>query len=422
MVRVSRRGFIQTISGAVAALGIQRRSLFAQPAGASIPAHTKAAPELSLWFAQPASQWVDALPVGNGRLGAMVYGGVTDELIALNEDTLWSGFPRDWNNPGAREALPDVRKMVLQDADYHGADQECRKMQGPFNQAYEPLGELAVHFDHRDEPVNYARSLDLDSASAHVKYEVAGIRYTREVFVSASDPIIAVRFMASKPGSLGGTLKLSSKLQSQAKASSDYEIQLTGRAPSESVPAYLESKDPIQYSTEPGKGMHFAAVLHAYAQGGKLAETEDGTLTFLNVTSLIVYIGAATGYRAYDVAPDTPITEVVTKAAGRSAPYRRHNMKSFGAVIWKSTGSSFAGAACDSVLRRLRIYCRRIIVSRSFREARALPCLPFTSITAVTFSSQVPDPAANPRIFRAYGMASFARPGVRTGLPTSMSR
>jgi alpha-L-fucosidase 2 len=87
-----------------------------------------------LWYKQSASKWVDALPIGNGRLGAMVFAGVPQERIVLNEDTLWSGYPKDWNNPAAPKSLPRVRKLVLEDKDYHGADEECHRMQGPFNQ------------------------------------------------------------------------------------------------------------------------------------------------------------------------------------------------------------------------------------------------------------------------------------------------
>jgi alpha-L-fucosidase 2 len=85
----------------------------------------------TLWFSEPAKQWADALPVGNGRLGAMVFGGIGTERLALNEDTLWSGFPRDCNNPDAKNHLPVVRQLVLEQQDYHQADIECRKMQGP---------------------------------------------------------------------------------------------------------------------------------------------------------------------------------------------------------------------------------------------------------------------------------------------------
>src|SRR3954467_3114781 len=102
--------------------------------------------ELRLWYARPADRWVEALPVGNGRLGAMVYGGVETERLQLNEDTLWSGGPVDGNNPHAKEVLPVVRRLIAA-GDYLAANLLCKQMQGPFVQSYQPLGDLHLHFD-----------------------------------------------------------------------------------------------------------------------------------------------------------------------------------------------------------------------------------------------------------------------------------
>ena len=100
----------------------------------------------SLWYGQPARHWVEALPIGNGRLGAMVFGGVDTERLQLNEDTLWSGEPTDWNNPGAKTVLPELRRL-LDEGDYIGADALCKKMQGPFTQSYQPMGNLFLDFN-----------------------------------------------------------------------------------------------------------------------------------------------------------------------------------------------------------------------------------------------------------------------------------
>jgi alpha-L-fucosidase 2 len=123
----------------------------------------------------------------------MVFGGVPQERIALNEDTLWSGYPREWNNPAAPKSLPRVRMLVLEDKNYHGADEECRKMQGPFNQNYEPLGDLLLDFDHSGDVTGYRRELDLDSAVATTVYEVNGCRYTREIFASHPSQLLIMR-------------------------------------------------------------------------------------------------------------------------------------------------------------------------------------------------------------------------------------
>ena len=98
---------------------------------------------LTLWYREPAQAWVEALPIGSGRLGAMVYGGYDVARLQLNEATLWSGGPREWDNPRAAELLPAVREAIFQ-GDYTRADALCQQMQGPFTQSYQPLGELLI--------------------------------------------------------------------------------------------------------------------------------------------------------------------------------------------------------------------------------------------------------------------------------------
>ncbi len=153
MDRVTRRNFI----AASAALAISQ----AIPADGS-PQGDAAPEELSLWYDKPAAQWVDALPIGNGRLGAMVFGGgehgsPAQEILQLNEDTLWSGKPRDGNNHDAKQYLAEIRHAVLVERDYHKADRLCQKMQGLFAEAYQPIGSLRLNFTHAGAPTNYRR-------------------------------------------------------------------------------------------------------------------------------------------------------------------------------------------------------------------------------------------------------------------------
>jgi alpha-L-fucosidase 2 len=283
--------------------------------------------DLTLWYRDPADRWTDALPVGNGRLGAMIFGGVASERIALNEDTLWSGAPRDWNNPGAKDHLGVVRNLVIAKQDYHAADQECRKMQGPFNQAYEPLGDLIIDFAHGEESTAYRRSLDLDSATSVVTYQAAGSLMKRETFASAPAQVIVVRLTSSERKALKCTLRLKSELQSTAEAKGS-SIVLSGKAPANSVPNYLHSDNPITYSEDPGKGMYFAAALAAKATGGKVEAQPDGSLKIDGATEVILLIGAATGYKRFNELPDTPAAEVISAArrpvdAALSTPYAR---------------------------------------------------------------------------------------------------
>src|SRR5881394_1987373 len=176
---------------------------------------------LSLWYRAPASdhpllppdaprqsrqagtaEWVRALPVGNGRLGAMVFGGVVNERLQLNEDTLWAGGPYNPVNPEAHAALPEVRQLLAA-AQYRDAATLVRQkvMAKPLAQMpYQTLGDLHLKFASPDVAENYRRDLDLAEAVAHVSYSAQGVTFAREVFASFPDQVIVVRLTASRPG------------------------------------------------------------------------------------------------------------------------------------------------------------------------------------------------------------------------------
>jgi alpha-L-fucosidase 2 len=341
----TRRSFVSlaaSLAGALRLSGLESfvQASTAQGSKASSASKAAANPALSLWFTQPATLWQDAIPVGNGRLGAMIFGGVKSERIALNEDSLWSGAPKEWNNPGAKDHLPIVRRLVLEEKNYQAADDECRKMEGPWNENYEPLGDLLLNFDHGANAQSYRRDLDLDAAIAGVEYEIDGIRYQRQLFASMPDNVIVLRITSSKARAIACTIRMVSQLRSSSVAhveTGKAEIVLTGKAPSQSLPQYINEKDEtaIQYSPQEGKGMHFASVLQCDAQQGQVTALPDGGLRVENATSLILTIGAATGYRGYAVSPDKPLEEVVTAArnpaiAAHSEPFesllRRHHL------------------------------------------------------------------------------------------------
>src|SRR5882672_4868842 len=140
--------------------------------------------DLRLWYDQPARNWNEALPIGNGRMGAMVFGRVSEELIQLNEETLWSGGPVNLNpNPEAVKYLPKIRQELFA-GNYKEAEELTLKMQGMFTQSYEPLGDLLIKSDFGNEPVDYYRDLDISTAISTTRFRVNGIDYTREQFVS----------------------------------------------------------------------------------------------------------------------------------------------------------------------------------------------------------------------------------------------
>ena len=157
---------------------------------------------LTLWYRQPAAEWVEALPVGNGRLGAMVFGGVRTERIQLNEDTVWSGGVMPDLPANISRDLPAIRQLLF---DGNFAEGEARARRtilavGDAGGSYQTLGDLVIDTDSSGEASNYRRSLDLDSGIAATAFEVDGVTFRREVFASAPDQIIAVRVTANRPG------------------------------------------------------------------------------------------------------------------------------------------------------------------------------------------------------------------------------
>ena len=180
---------------------------------------------MKLQYNSPAVYWTEALPVGNGRLGAMVFGGVEYERFPLNEDTLWSGYPKDGTNPRAIQVLPELRKQI-EEGNYAEADQLCKGMMGPYTQSYLPFGDLRLVMEHGDVHSDYTRQLDLERGLSLVEYTIGDVRYSREVLASFPDQVIAVRLQASKPGSLSFHARLDSPLRFRSAVSEgDYVIE-----------------------------------------------------------------------------------------------------------------------------------------------------------------------------------------------------
>lgn len=270
--------------------------------------------DLVLWYRRPAGQWTEALPVGNGRLGAMVFGGTDNERIQLNEDTLWSGRPREWNNPEAKKYLPEVRRLVLEEENYTAADQVCRKMQGPYGESYLPLADLRLEMEDAGEAGDYRRELDLDTGIARVSWRRGDAVFTREVFSSAPDQVIVVRLSAGKTGRIDLAVSMDSTLRSTAEASGD-TLRLSGKAPAHIDPNYLKSDNPVVYDDAEGKGMRFAGLLRATAEGGTVA-SEGGRLRVRGARAVTLLFAAATGFRGYNHEPDTPADAVAAKCRG----------------------------------------------------------------------------------------------------------
>lgn len=250
-----------------------------------------------LWYDRPAKYWVEALPLGNGRLGAMVFGGVAREHFQLNEETLWSGYPRDHSNPIAKLYLPRVREAVFS-GKYDLADRLAQKMQGPYTQSYLPMGDLFVEFEQNGEPQVYRRWLDLDTAVHHTEYTLGGVHFSREAFISAPANALVVRLTCSQPGELSFRVWLESPLHFQVQVQGS-QLILTGKAPQQDDPHYLNSKNPIVYGEE---GMTFASRLQVQFKGGRLI-SEKSALRVVSADEVLLVLVAATSFNGFDRSP-----------------------------------------------------------------------------------------------------------------------
>ncbi|KAJ0076593.1 hypothetical protein Patl1_35283 [Pistacia atlantica] len=219
---------------------------------------------LMITFNGPAKHFTDAIPIGNGRLGAMVWGSVASETLQLNEDTLWTGIPGNYSNPEASEALSEVRHLVVI-GEYAAATSESINLFGHPADVYQLLGDIKLEFD--DSHLTYVedtyhRELDLNTATALVKYSVGNVEFTREHFSSNPDQVIVTKMSGSEAGSLSFTVSLDSKLDHHSYVNGKNQIIMEGHCPGKRIPPKVETND------EP-KGIQFSAVLDIQLSDGR---------------------------------------------------------------------------------------------------------------------------------------------------------
>jgi len=246
-----------------------------------------ATPTTTLWYAQPAEKWTDALPIGNGRMGAMIFGGFPDELIQFNEDTLWKGQPHDYVRTGAATNLAEIRQLLF-DGKIKEAEGITRTnfLSDPKRQkAYQPFGDLRLHFSGDTNITNYRRELDLDSAIARVTYQAGGVNCRRDAFASRPDNAIVLRFTADKPGHVSFTLNLDSPQEnSQTKAAGPNTLVLTGQ---------IETN-----------GLRFESQVCVIAAGGRTA-IQGNVITVTDADSATLLLTAATSFKNFqDISAD----------------------------------------------------------------------------------------------------------------------
>jgi alpha-L-fucosidase 2 len=258
---------------------------------------------LSLWYRQPATKWEEALPVGNGRIGAMVFGHVSNERIQLNEDTLWGGGPYDPVNPQAKAALPQVRQLIF-DGKYSDAGKliNSKVISRPSSQMpYETAGDLVLTFPDSAIVENYRRDLNLDTAVTSVEYTDGGTRFTRQVFASPVDQVIVVRLTADKKGAVSFSARFNTPQKVVFETESGNTLVMRG-----TNAAASGIKGALQFQVR-------ARVL---ADGGTVSTTSD-SLAVTNADSVTILIAAATSYKNYQDVSGNP--EAIVKSQINSA-------------------------------------------------------------------------------------------------------
>ncbi len=263
----------------------------------------------TLWYKQPAQYFEETLVLGNGKLGATVFGGVNSDKIYLNDATLWTGEPVNVNmNPEAYKNLPAIRE-ALKNENYKLADQLNKKLQGTFSESYAPLG--TIHINHANSPLtpnggisnytNYYRELNISEAISKVTYEVNGVKFTREYFVSKPDQIMVIKLTSSQKGALSFDVKFNSLLKYKTTIANN-SLQINGYAPIHAEPNYRKSDNPVIF--DESKGTRFTTLAKIKNTGGTVVNS-DSTLGVKNATKAIIYVSIATSFNGFDKNPAT---------------------------------------------------------------------------------------------------------------------
>lgn len=243
-----------------------------------------------MWYDRPAGDWTEALPLGNGRLGAMLFGGVDTDQLLLNEKTIWTACPEPEDRADAAERLDHMRSLLFQGR-YWEAEEYCQEeflAQG-WTSCYQPLGCLRTEFTDRTEASDYRRSLDIERAVATVLYEQGGVRHRREAFVSSADDVLVVRLSAGRPGSLSLSLTLDHPADLRGEGVSSDTMKLAGQAG----------------HGDEQKGVKFQAWMRLLHEGGSV-ETGTDRIHIAHADSVTVLLAAATDYNPDDPAQPRP--------------------------------------------------------------------------------------------------------------------
>ena len=295
-----------------------------------------------LWYDKPATHWLEALPIGNSHLGAMVYGGTDSEEIQFNEETFWSGSPHHNNSEEAKAHLQEVRDLI-----FAGKEMEAHEIidqhffKGPHGMRFLPLGSVKLSFDYQGQtvPVDYRRELSLADALCTTTYEANGIKYERTVFASQADNAIVVHLKVDKEGTLAFNLGFDSQLQAEQHVSNHQLTAVVKNVEQEGIPGQLTAEACIIVSTE--------------------GETVDGSksITVCNATTATIYIVAATNFIDYQNISGDPTAknlQTITSLKGKSyEQLRDRHIKAYQAQydrVSLTLGQSAASANVTTLL------------------------------------------------------------------------
>lgn len=257
---------------------------------------------LSLHYNEPATFFEEALVIGNGSQGAIVYGGTHEEKISLNDMTLWTGEPdlKVWN-PDAYKSIPEIRK-ALANEDYRLADKLQRKDQGHYSQSYQPIGTLTMtDMDHEvTSTSNYARSLDIEKAIADVAYSNRKGSFTRQYFASAPDSVIIIRLKAENGAKINRSFRMHCQLPNMTFIEKG-ELVMDGYAAYSNLPSYTDAA--IKHRYDSNRGVHFRACVHIINKDGEVISNYNDQLNLINCTDATIIIAIATSFNGLDKDP-----------------------------------------------------------------------------------------------------------------------
>ena len=271
---------------------------------------------LTLWYDEPAEQWTEALPIGNGRLGAMIFGKTDRELVQLNEDTLWTGGPHDYAHEGAKDHLPEIRRLLFEGKQREAEQLAMDKfMSVPLRQrSYQPFGDLLIDFGH-DTVENYRRGLSLDRGMAWVRYEVHGEEYTREVFASHPHKCLVMRFKCKGLGRISFTARLTTPHpEPTITEAGDGSLLLAGQLG--------DTVNKRTKETVPGV-LKYAARLKVLAKDG-VVTTKDDAIVVDSADSAVLLLTAATSFRNFQDVSGDPVRQTSYTLAGADAQSYSH--------------------------------------------------------------------------------------------------